>query len=140
MNKIKCPHGVSPKGNCDMCLKKYREKYIKRYHQSIEYKEYQKEYRQTPKYKEYQKEYRQTPKHKEYIRKYMRQYNSKVFNPAPAKPLHSLSEGETSSDRISDGLKSGISPVSPSKETGGGFTIISMGKIESDEIKKEAKK
>jgi hypothetical protein len=24
-------------------------------------------------------------------------------------------------------------------ETGGGFTIISMGKIESDEIKKEAK-
>ena len=38
---------------------------------------------------------------------------------APAKPLHSLSEGETSSDRISDGLKSGISPVSPSKETGG---------------------
>ena len=40
-------------------------------------------------------------------------------NPAPAKPLHSLSEGETSSDRISDGLKSGISPVSPSKETGG---------------------
>ena len=108
MNKIRCPHGISPKGNCDVCLKKYREKYIKRYHQSIEYKEYQ-------------KEYRQTPKHKEYIRKYMRQYNSKVFNPAPAKPLHSLSEGETSSDRISDGLKSGISPVSPSKETGGGF-------------------
>ena len=73
MNKIKCPHGVSPKGNCDVCLKKYREKYIKRYHQSIEYKEYQ-------------KGYRQTPKHKEYIRKYMRQYNSKVFNPSPAKP------------------------------------------------------
>ena len=71
MNKIRCPHGISPKGNCDVCLKKYREKYIKRYHQSIEYKEYQ-------------KEYRQTPKHKEYIRKYMRLHNSKVFNPAPS--------------------------------------------------------
>jgi hypothetical protein len=73
MNKIRCPHGISPKGNCDVCLKESREKYIKRYHQSIEYKEYQ-------------KGYRQTPKHKEYIRKYMRQYNSKVFNPTPAKP------------------------------------------------------
>ena len=71
MNKIRCPHGISPKGNCDVCLKKYREKYIKRYHQSIEYKEYQ-------------KEYRQTPKHKEYIKKYMRLYNLKAFNLAPS--------------------------------------------------------
>ena len=46
----------------------------------------------------------------------------KLKSSAPAKPLHSLSEGETSSDRISDGLKSGISPVSPSKETGGRTT------------------
>ena len=60
MNKIRCPHGISPKGNCDICYKEYRRKY--------------------------QKKYQQSPKYKEYHKKYMRQYNSKVFNSAPAKP------------------------------------------------------
>ena len=100
MNKIRCPHGISPKGNCDVCLKKYREKYIKRYHQSIEYKEYQ-------------KEYRQTPKHKEYIKKYMRLYNSKAFNPSPAKPEHAKSD-HVCRNQVGT-LDSSVS------ETGGGF-------------------
>ena len=130
MNKIRCPHGISPKGNCDVCLKESREKYIKRYHQSIEYKEYQ-------------KGYRQTPKHKEYIRKYMRQYNSKVFNPSPAKPE---SQSKPDTDTTSVNAKTPLFEASqesaspdvteikswvdkPQEETGGGFTIVSMGKI-----------
>ena len=84
MRKIKCPHGVSPKGNCDICYKESRRKY----RQSLKYKESWKEYQQSPKYKEYQKKYHQSLKYKEYKKKYMRKYrrlhNSKVFNPAPS--------------------------------------------------------
>lgn len=38
---------------------------------------------------------------------------------APAKPSHSLSEGETEGDKNSDGFESGVSAVSPCEETGG---------------------
>ncbi len=63
---MKCPHGVSPKSNCDICYKEYRRKY-------------QKKYQQSPKYKEHKRKYM-----KEY---YMRLHSSKVFNPTPAKPI-----------------------------------------------------
>ena len=77
MNKIKCPHGISPKSNCDICYKESRKKYSKRFRQSQKYREYQKEYEQSSKYKEYQKEYRKN---------YRRLHNQKVLSHAPAKP------------------------------------------------------
>ena len=77
MRKIKCPHGISPKSNCDICYKESRKKYSKRFRQSQKYREYQKEYEQSSKYKEYQKEYRKN---------YRRLHNQKVLSHAPAKP------------------------------------------------------
>ena len=92
MTRMKCPHGISPKSNCDIC----RKEYLKKYHRSPKYKEYQREcmkkyyqshrqqilecqkrYNQSPKYKEYQKKYRQSPGYKEYRRNYMRNYMRK---------------------------------------------------------------
>ena len=81
MKSMKCPHGVSPKSNCDICYKEYRRKY-------------QKKYQQSPKYKEHKRKY---------MKEYMRLHSSKVFNPTPAKPepakpddsqtlVHSVSE------------------------------------------------
>ena len=75
MNKIKCPHGVSPKSNCDICYKESRKKYSKRFRQSQKYREYQKEYQQSPKYKETLKRYRQSPEYKEYKKTYMKRYS-----------------------------------------------------------------
>ena len=70
---MKCPHGVSPKSNCDICRKEYRRKY-------------QKKYQQSPKYKEHKRKYM-----KEY---YMRLHSSKVLNPTPVKPATTISGRE----------------------------------------------
>ena len=76
---MKCPHGIAPKSNCDICLKErrqsphykevkreYNREYNRKYQQSPEYKEYHrnymKKYSQSPKYKEYQKKYQQLKK------------------------------------------------------------------------------
>ena len=66
MARTKCPHGISPKSNCDICRKEYNKKY----HQSPKYKEYQRKYRQSPNYKESRKKYRQSTKYQEYLKKY----------------------------------------------------------------------
>ena len=75
MVRMKCPHGIAPKSNCDICLKERRQsphykevkrEYNRKYQQSPEYKEYHrnymKKYSQSPKYKEYQKKYQQLKK------------------------------------------------------------------------------
>ena len=88
MNKIKCPHGIRPKGNCDICLQEYRQsskyrehkrEFMKKYYQSYREQilERQRRYRQSPKYKEYLKKYQQSPRYKEYRRNYMRDYTKK---------------------------------------------------------------
>ena len=130
MTRMKCPHGVSPKGNCDICYKESRRKYRqspaykecrKKYRQSLKYKEYRKEYQQSSKYKEYLKRYWQSSKYKEYKKKYMKEYmrlhNPKVLNHAPAKPV---------SPYVVE-IKGRVDK--PHEETGGGFTIIHMDKI-----------
>ena len=148
MNKIRCPHGISPKGNCDICYKESRKKYC----QSLEYKERrresrkkyyqshrqqilerQKRYHQSPKYKESIKKYQQSPKYKEYHKKYMRLYNSKIFNPSPAKP-ESPSKPDTDITSVNaktplfEASQESASPNGKSStestqqtETGGGF-------------------
>lgn len=75
---MKCPHGVSPKSNCDICYKEYRRKY-------------QKKYQQSPKYKEHKRKY---------MKEYMRLHSSKVFNPTPAKPLSRTSEQVNSGENV----------------------------------------
>ena len=67
MVRMKCPHGISPKSNCDIC----REEYNKKYRQSPTYKESLRKYHKSLKYKEYIKRYQQSPKYKEYQRKYL---------------------------------------------------------------------
>ena len=71
MTRMKCPHGISPKSNCDICRKEYNKKYSqspkykesqRRYYKSLKRKEYIKRYQQSPKYKEYQRKYRQLKK------------------------------------------------------------------------------
>ena len=145
MVRMKCPHGIAPKSNCDICLKErrqspeykeYMREYNRKYQQSPEYKEYhrnymkkysqshreqilerQRRYHQSPKYKEYLKKYHQSSKYKEYRKNYRHLHNPKVLNPAPAKPV-SLDVME---------IKSRVDK--PHEETGGGFTIIHMDKI-----------
>lgn len=96
MVRMKCPHGIRPKSNCDICYKEYKRKYDQKYHQSPEYKEHRREsrkkyyqshrqqilerrkrYHQSPKYKESIKKYQQSPRYKEYRRNYMRDYMKK---------------------------------------------------------------
>ena len=60
--------------------------------------------------------------------------------PTPAKPDGAGSKNTGySGHTVPSGLNREESETEKDAETGGGFTIISMGKIESDEIKKEAK-
>ena len=67
MVRMKCPHGISPKSNCDIC----REEYNKKYRQSPTYKESRKKYRESAKYKESLNKYHQSLKYKRYQRKYL---------------------------------------------------------------------
>ncbi len=63
---MKCPHGVSPKSNCDICRKAYGEEYRKTHKSHIV--EHKKLYYQRPEVKAH---------HKEYMRKYMKIYNKR---------------------------------------------------------------
>jgi hypothetical protein len=67
MARTKCPHGISPKSNCDICRKEYNKKY----RQSPTYKESRKKYRESAKYKESLNKYHQSLKYKRYQRKYL---------------------------------------------------------------------
>ena len=97
MVRMKCPHGVSPKSNCDICYKEYRRKY-------------QKKYQQSPKYKEHKRKY---------MKEYMRLHSSKVFNPTPAKPV--VSDGRTSENRSDSNEKRTAQGRGAIPETGGGL-------------------
>ena len=71
------------------------------------------------------------PKQLPNLKSYKIQVKEKILNPAPAKPE------PAKSDCVCRNKVGTLNHLV--SDTGGRFTIISMGKIESDEIKNEAK-